>query len=54
MMKFFAVVFICLSLQTVHAGSDQFEGKFIQGGGDVEYLRLLDVARRMFAPDPEY
>ena len=32
----------------------QFEGKFYRGTGDVEYLKLLDTARRMFDADPEY
>ena len=36
------------------AQEPQFEGKFFRGQGDVEYLRLLDTARRMFAPDPEH
>jgi hypothetical protein len=31
----------------------QFDGKHYRGRGDVEYLRLLDTARRMFEPDPE-
>jgi hypothetical protein len=31
-----------------------FEGKYFRGRGDVEYLQLLDIARRMFAPDPEF
>ncbi|MBI1926749.1 hypothetical protein HYR99_21210, partial [Candidatus Poribacteria bacterium] len=31
-----------------------FEGAFFRGEGDVEYLQLLDTARRMFAPDPEF
>lgn len=30
-----------------------FEGQFFRGVGDVEYLQLLDIARRMFSPDPE-
>jgi hypothetical protein len=33
---------------------DQFEGKHFRGRGDVDYLQLLDVARRMFEPDPEF
>ena len=33
--------------------SNTFEGKYYRGAGDVEYLRLLEVARRMFEPDPE-
>jgi hypothetical protein len=32
---------------------ERFEGKHFQGSGDVEYLKLLDLAGRMFAPDPE-
>jgi len=37
------------------AGTDnsRFEGKHYSGRGDVEYLRLLETARRMFEPDPE-
>jgi hypothetical protein len=31
----------------------RFEGAHYRGRGDVEYLRLLDTARRMFEPDPE-
>ncbi len=33
---------------------DQFKGKHFRGRGDVEYLELLDLARRMFVPDPEF
>ncbi|MEW6238624.1 MAG: hypothetical protein AB1656_24840 [Candidatus Omnitrophota bacterium] len=32
----------------------EFEGKFFRGEGDAEYLGLLDISRRMFAPDPEF
>ncbi len=31
-----------------------FNGKYFSGEGDVEYLQLLDISRRMFDPDPEY
>ncbi|MDR3677410.1 MAG: hypothetical protein P4N24_18125, partial [Acidobacteriota bacterium] len=34
--------------------ADRFEGKHYRGRGDVEYLQLLDIARRMFEPDPEF
>lgn len=30
-----------------------FEGRYIRGQGDVEYLQLLDAAYRLFYPDPE-
>jgi len=32
---------------------EQFTGRFIRGTGDIEYLRLLDTAQRMFTEDPE-
>jgi hypothetical protein len=35
------------------ASEPQFNGKHYRGRGDLEYLRLLDTARRMFEPDPE-
>ena len=43
-----------MSWDRAEARKGKFDGKFIRGRGDVEYLRLLDIARRMFAPDPEY
>jgi hypothetical protein len=47
------VAVFCLC--SVSAGaSDQFEGKHFRGRGDVEYLQLLDSARRLFEPDPEF
>ncbi len=33
---------------------DAFEGRFYCGQGDVAYLQMLDIARRMFEPDPEF
>ena len=32
----------------------RFEGGFYAAKGDVEYLQLLDISRRMFEPDPEF
>ena len=34
--------------------SASFNGKYFAGRGDVEYLELLDISGRMFAPDPEF
>jgi len=34
-------------------GAASFEGRFFTGEGDVEYLQLLDNARRMYDADPE-
>ncbi len=31
-----------------------FDGDYFRGEGDTEYLALLDIAGRMFRPDPEY
>jgi hypothetical protein len=44
-----------LCRQSLAAGTNdlRFEGKHYRGRGDVEYLRLLETARRMFEPDPE-
>ena len=36
------------------AAAERFEGRFFGGQGDREYIELLDVARRMFDPDPEF
>ncbi len=32
----------------------RFEGRYFSGRGDADYLRLLEIARRMFDPDPEF
>ncbi len=34
--------------------SERFEGRHYSGKGDIEYLSLLDISRRMFEPDPEF
>lgn len=31
-----------------------FDGRYVAGEGDEEYLQLLDTAYRLFYPDPEY
>ncbi|HPD30947.1 MAG TPA: hypothetical protein PLL20_13195 [Phycisphaerae bacterium] len=47
---------LSVSLATVmpSLASHSFSGKYFAGSGDVEYLEMLDVARRMFDPDPEF
>jgi hypothetical protein len=47
-------LWLCLLCQAAPAAEARFEGQYFSGAGDVEYLRLLDTARRMFEPDPEY
>ena len=34
--------------------TESFQGKYFSGSGDKEYLNLLDTARRMMEPDPEF
>lgn len=36
------------------APSQTFTGQYFSGEGDVEYVQLLDIARRMFTADPEF
>ncbi len=38
---------------SVAGAEERFDGRFFAGRGDVEYLRLLETAMRMFEPDPE-
>jgi hypothetical protein len=40
-------------VKATDAGEGWFDGEHYRGRGDVEYLRLLETARRMFEPDPE-
>ena len=52
-----AILFLATAVSsmpgTAHA-VENFEGRFYAGQGDIEYLRLLDISRRMFSPDPEF
>ena len=50
----FAAVFLIVSFIHSAQPSGKFEGKHFRGKGDVEYLELLDIGRRMFEPDPEF
>ena len=36
------------------SSAPRFDGQFFRGAGDVDYLHLLDIARRMFSPDPQF
>ncbi|NLE57394.1 MAG: hypothetical protein GX616_03475 [Planctomycetes bacterium] len=45
---------ICLANAEPALAVDRFSGKYFAGSGDVEYLEMLDIARRMFDPDPEF
>ncbi|MBU6400171.1 MAG: hypothetical protein KGS61_07615 [Verrucomicrobia bacterium] len=50
-----AVILLVTGLPRLAAAHEpRFEGKFFSGSGDVDYLRLLDFSRRLFAPDPQF
>jgi hypothetical protein len=40
-------------LSSICLAGERFSGRFYCGQGDAEYLQLLEIAGRMFAPDPE-
>ena len=44
----------CLVPSTSLPGAERFDGQFYRGEGDADYLKLLDISRRMFEPDPEF
>lgn len=46
------VLFAFLAVRPVNAATP-FNGRFFTGEGDVEYLQLLDIARRMYEADSE-
>lgn len=35
-------------------GTEGFEGRHYAGRGDLEYISLLDISRRMFEPDRNF
>jgi len=47
--------FLIVSLFTVGFAQavEPYRGKYYSGQGDVDYIRLLDTAYRMYCPDPE-
>lgn len=47
-------VILLITSAVTNVTAERFEGKFFRGEGNVEYLQLLDIARRMFDPDPEF
>jgi len=53
LIPFFTVALPGTALPAASASEARFDGRHYGGRGDVEYLQLLDTARRMFEPDPE-
>jgi hypothetical protein len=49
----FAAAFAVTAAPATTTSELQFNGQHYRGRGDIEYLRLLNTARRMFEPDPE-
>ncbi|MFC1604493.1 LamG-like jellyroll fold domain-containing protein [Planctomycetota bacterium] len=50
----FVIITFIVPSPTTTQTAEIFKGHYFQGQGDFEYLQLLDVARRMFEPDPEF
>lgn len=48
------VLLLAFNIPSTAGGKERFDGRFFAGEGDVEYLQLLDYARRMYQPDPEF
>jgi hypothetical protein len=48
------ILLLCLPASAQTPNPAQFQGRFFSGAGDPEYLRLLDISRRMFGPDAEF
>ena len=44
---------LLLLVSSLGRAEDSFSGRFYRGRGDAEYLQLLEIAGRMFTPDPE-
>src|SRR5215207_7396651 len=51
---FFLGVLASWRSSTLLADEQRFDGIHFAGRGDVEYIQLLDISRRMFQPDAEY
>lgn len=55
----YCIVLICAIILTtatlaVTSSAQSFEGRYFSGQGDVEYLKILEISRRMFTPDAEF
>src|SRR3954462_8267576 len=53
-MKTTLTLAILVMLTSPTFAADTFVGKHYRGTGDVEYLKYLDISRRMYEPDPQY
>lgn len=49
-----SLLVLLITTTAAPAGAAAFEGAYYAGEGDTQYLKLLDVAARMFHPDPEF
>ncbi|HWQ52239.1 MAG TPA: hypothetical protein VN442_01055 [Bryobacteraceae bacterium] len=48
------IAWLCVLVCALPLAAQRFEGRYFRGAGDVEYLRLLDTARRILSPDPQF
>ena len=49
-----APLLLCAASPWAASATGRFEGRFYRGEGDVGYIELLDISRRMFDADPEF
>ena len=54
MYRFLLFLLIVCIMSSTLVFAQSFQGRFYSGEGDMEYLELLDISRRMFSPDPEF
>jgi hypothetical protein len=47
------VALLMVAIPVCGQAAERFDGRFFRGEGDIDYLQLLDIAGRMYAPDPE-
>jgi hypothetical protein len=50
--KIISAIVLVTAAYTVNAQA--YSGQYFSGEGDESYLHLLDISRRMWAPDPIY
>jgi len=51
--KFWFLFVFLLSAFSMAFAEESFHGKYFSGRGDIDYIRTLDTAYRMYRPDPE-
>lgn len=50
----FTASVLCIHVSALAAAPEPFDGRYIAGRGDAEYLQMLDISHRMLGPDAEF